>query len=57
MERRLAAIMLTDMVGYSRLMGLDEEGTISRQRAHRDEVFDPKIAAGGVESPPDVSRI
>ena len=47
MERRLAAILLTDMVGYSRLMGLDEEGTISRQKAHRDEVFDPKVSQHG----------
>ena len=45
MERRLAAIMLTDMVGYSRLMGLDEEGTIARQRAHREEIIDPKISS------------
>ncbi len=45
MERRLAAILLTDMVGYSRLMGLDEEGTIARQKAHREEIFDPKISA------------
>jgi adenylate cyclase len=44
MERRLAAILLTDMVGSSRLMGLDEEGTIARQKAHRAEVFDPKIS-------------
>jgi len=47
MERRLAAILLTDMVGYSRLMGLDEEGTIARQKAHRHEVFEPKIAQYG----------
>ncbi len=47
MERRLAAILLTDMVGYSRLMGLDEEGTIARQKAHREELIDPKIAAYG----------
>ena len=47
MDRRLAAILLTDMVGYSRLMGLDEEGTIARQKAHRDEVFDPRIAQHG----------
>jgi adenylate cyclase len=33
MERRLAAILLTDMVGYSRLIGLDEEGTIARQKS------------------------
>ena len=47
MERRLAAILLTDMVGYSRLMGLDEEGTIARQKAHRQEIIDPKISAYG----------
>jgi adenylate cyclase len=47
MERRLAAILLTDMVGYSRLMGLDEEGTIARLKAHREEIFYPKIAAHG----------
>ena len=47
MERRLAAILLTDMVGYSRLMGQDEEGTIARQNAHREEVFDPNISAHG----------
>ena len=42
MERRLTTIMLTDMVDYSRLVGLDEEGTIARQRSHREEIFDPK---------------
>ena len=47
MERRLAAILLTDMVGYSRLMGLDEGGTIARQKAHREEVIDPKISSHG----------
>ena len=47
MERRLAAIMLTDMVGYSRLMGLDEEDTIARQRAHREEIIEPKVSAHG----------
>ncbi len=47
MERRLAAILLTDMVGYSRLMGLDEEGTIARQKTHREELIDPKISAHG----------
>ena len=47
MERRLAAVLLTDMVGYSRLMGLDEEGTIARQKAHRQEIIDPKISAYG----------
>jgi len=47
MERRLSAILLTDMVGYSRLIGLDEEGTILRQKAHRSEIIDPAIVARG----------
>lgn len=47
MERRLAAIMLTDIVAYSRLMGLDEEGTIARQREHRKSVFEPAIGQHG----------
>ena len=47
MERRLAAILLTDMVGYSRLMALDEEGTIARQKAHREEIIEPKVSAHG----------
>ena len=43
MERRLAAIMATDVVGYSRLMGEDEAGTLARLKAHREELIDPKI--------------
>ena len=43
-ERRLAAILAADMVGYSRLMELDERGTIARQKAHRAELIDPTIA-------------
>ena len=43
-ERRLAAILATDMVGYSRLIEVDEEGVIARQKAHRKELIDPKIA-------------
>jgi adenylate cyclase len=35
-ERRLAAIMACDMVGFSRLMGSDEEGTLSRLKASSD---------------------
>ncbi|SEE53545.1 Adenylate cyclase, class 3 [Rhizobiales bacterium GAS191] len=42
-ERRLAAIMAADVVGYSRLMGADEEGTLARLKAHRRELVDPKI--------------
>lgn len=42
--RRLAAIFAADMVGYSRLIEADEEGTIARQKVHRRELIDPKIA-------------
>ena len=44
-ERRLAAILAADIAGYSRLMGADEEGTLTRLKAHRRELIDPKIAA------------
>ena len=42
-DRRLAAILAADVVGYSRLMGQDEVGTLARLRAHRRELTDPKI--------------
>jgi adenylate cyclase len=45
MERRLAAILAADVVGYSRLMELDEAGTFARLRAHRKELLEPEIAA------------
>jgi class 3 adenylate cyclase/TolB-like protein len=45
MERRLAAILVADMVGYSRLMEADETGTLARQKRHRAELIDPRIAA------------
>src|SRR6201981_3762671 len=41
--RRLAAILAADVAGYSRLIGVDEEGTLDRLRAIRAEVIDPKI--------------
>jgi len=44
-ERRLAAILAADVVGYSRMMGADEVGTLRRLRAYRSEVIDPAIAA------------
>jgi adenylate cyclase len=44
-ERRLAAILAADVVGYSRLMGGDEIGTLRALQAHRRELIDPKIAA------------
>ena len=43
-ERRLAAIFAGDIAGYSRLMGADEEGTLSRLNAHRREFLEPKVA-------------
>jgi adenylate cyclase len=44
-QRRLAAILVADVVGYSRLMGQDERGTLRRIKATRREVVDPNIAA------------
>jgi adenylate cyclase len=44
-ERRLAAILAADVVGYSRLMGEDESGTHARLKEHRKELIDPAIAA------------
>jgi class 3 adenylate cyclase/pimeloyl-ACP methyl ester carboxylesterase len=43
MERRLAAIMVADMVGYSRLIETDQDGTLTRQKAYRKELIDPEI--------------
>ena len=42
-DRRLAAIFAGDIAGYSRLMGVDEEGTLRQLKAHRKELVDPKI--------------
>ena len=44
-RRKLVAIMYADMVGYSRLIGLDDAGTLGRLRALRREVSDPALAA------------
>ncbi|MCH9013812.1 MAG: adenylate/guanylate cyclase domain-containing protein, partial [Proteobacteria bacterium] len=43
MERRLAAILAADVVGYSRLMGEDEAGTLTALKAHREKLIDPKV--------------
>ena len=43
-ERRLAAILAADVAGYSRLIGADEEGTLSRLKALRAEAIDPKLS-------------
>jgi class 3 adenylate cyclase/pimeloyl-ACP methyl ester carboxylesterase len=44
MQRRLAAILAADVVGYSRLMGADEIGTIKSLKSHRRELVDSGIA-------------
>ena len=43
-ERRLAAILSADVVGYSRLMEADEAGTLAALKSHRAELIDPKAA-------------
>jgi adenylate cyclase len=43
-HRRLAAIVSLDVAGYSRLMGVDDSGTLAALKAHRRELIDPKIA-------------
>jgi class 3 adenylate cyclase/pimeloyl-ACP methyl ester carboxylesterase len=44
-ERRLAAILAADVAGYSRLMELDEEGTLQTLKGHRKALVDPTVAA------------
>jgi len=46
-QRRLAAIVAADVVGYSRLMGRDESGTLARLRKNRTEHLDPVVAKYG----------
>ncbi len=46
-QRRLAAIVCADVVGYSRLIGADEAGTLATLRAHRAELIDPLITEHG----------
>jgi len=44
LDRRLSAVLAADVAGYSRLIGLDEEGTVSALTAHRTDLFEPRIA-------------
>ncbi len=44
LERHLAAILAADVAGYSRLMGADEEGTLTQLKGHRTQLWDPAIA-------------
>jgi adenylate cyclase len=46
-QRKLAAILAADVVGYSRLMGRDESGTLARLRKNRIECFDPVLTKYG----------
>jgi len=43
--RKLAAIRVADVIGYSRLAGAEEDGTLARLRALRGDLIDPAIAA------------
>jgi adenylate cyclase len=42
-ERRLVAILMADVAGYSRLIGIDDEGTLAQLNAHHAELIEPKI--------------
>jgi adenylate cyclase len=46
-QRKLAAILAADVVGFSRLMGRDESGTLARLKSHRTERFEPTLARHG----------
>jgi len=46
-QRKLAAIVSADVVGYSRLMGVDEAGTLATMRAHREDLWNPIIERFG----------
>ena len=46
-QRRLAAIVAADVVGYSRQMGRDKSGTVARLREHRKQRFEPVLARHG----------
>ena len=47
MERRLTTILAADIAGFSRLIGLDEEGTLTAQRGHRPDLIDPLLVEQG----------
>jgi adenylate cyclase len=58
MHRRLTTILAADVVGYGRLASLDEEGTVSRLRALRQELVDPPPPpnGAGIAKPRDPTR-
>jgi hypothetical protein len=49
--RKLAAILAADVAGYSRLTGLDEEGTLKRLRKLRRELINPAVDLPSVSDP------
>jgi class 3 adenylate cyclase len=53
---KLAAILAADLVGYSKLTGSDEEGTLARLRALRSEMIDPTVALHEIELHPVTAR-
>src|SRR3954466_15364963 len=46
-DRRLTAVLAADVVGYSRLVQRDEQGTLGRLKAHRGELVEPLVAEHG----------
>jgi len=46
-RRKLIAVVHADVVGYSRLIGLDDSGTLDRMRRLRRDVIEPALAAHG----------
>ncbi len=46
-DRRLTAVLAADVVGYSRLVQRDEQGTLNRLKAHRKELIEPLVAEHG----------
>ena len=48
-RRKLIAVLYADMVGYSRLIGLDDVGTLQRLRALRASLIDPAVEEHGGE--------
>ena len=57
--RKIAAILVADVVGYSRLAGADEDRTLARLRGLRSDLIDPAIAAhrGRIVNGPATARL
>ena len=55
-QRRLAAIIAVDVVGYSRLMETDETGTLAQLKSIRKELDDPRLRSMGSSGQDDRGR-